>query len=375
MSEENTTIETTEQAIEELTPLTSWDDTEGDFTPETTLMNQAVEQGTKEADDNVKASLVENKEVETDSTESENSVQEVKEEVKEEITAKPDETVEESKPEVIKLKVNGKEEEVSLDDLKSNYSGKVAYDKKFTELDKERKAFINEKTQIESYVNEFRNIAQSQNMVEATKFLGQLTGQAPHDVVNSLIDSLAPEIERRYSLTDDEIDLENKKAEINFQKEKMETERAQLEAKQSQSTLQASIENEMSNHNISSEDWDKAIHTLDSRLPKDEVITPELVSEYVVFERANTKTESVLDSYNDGKFAGNEEVVKGLRQVVIDNPDFNDQDLTEILNDALNTTQKQQVEEKLTKKVSSNETNKKEDAPTYSSPASWDDIL
>lgn len=367
MSEENTVVETTEttEVIEETQPLSSWesvDVVESADAPD--LMRKAIEVGTKAATEEV-----------TKDTES--TVQEEVKEEKEEAEAKEEVTrIEDVKGSKIKVKVNGKEEEVSIEELKSNYSGKVAYDKKFTELDKERKTFLNEKTQIENYVNEFRTIAQSQNMVEATKFLGQITGKGPHEVVNELINALAPEIERRYGLTDEELDFENKKAEFDYQKQKLETERNRLTQEKSQGALQAKIDEIMSSHKISAEDWNNAIHTLDSRLPKDEVITPELVSEYITFERANTTTESVLESYNDGKFAGDEEVIKGLREIILENPDFTNDDLVEILNDALKTTQTKQVEEKLSKKVSSKTTTtKKEDAPTISTPVSWDDIL
>jgi len=42
---------------------------------------------------------------------------------------------------VFTVKINGKDEPISLKDLQSQYSGRVAYDKKFSEMDRERKYF------------------------------------------------------------------------------------------------------------------------------------------------------------------------------------------------------------------------------------------
>lgn len=48
----------------------------------------------------------------------------------------------------LKVKVDGQEMEVSLEDLKASYSGKQAITKRFTELDQEKKLFSKEKEQV-----------------------------------------------------------------------------------------------------------------------------------------------------------------------------------------------------------------------------------
>jgi hypothetical protein len=42
---------------------------------------------------------------------------------------------------LIPVKINGKDELISIKDLQSQYSGKVVYEKKFSEMDRERKSF------------------------------------------------------------------------------------------------------------------------------------------------------------------------------------------------------------------------------------------
>lgn len=249
----------------------------------------------------------------------------------------------EEKADVFKVKVNGEEVDVSLEDLKKNFSGKVAYDKKFTELDKERKQFIKEKTQIEGYVNEFRNLANANNMVEATKFLGQLTGKAPHSVVEELITALQPEIERRYGLSQDQLNYEKQLAEVQFKAQQLESKNKQFESQQFEMELNTKIEDIMQSKSISVDDWDKAVLTLDTKLPKNQELTPELVAEYVVFERAVNKSSSLLSTFENGTLKDNKVVQESLRDIIFDNPDFTDEDLLTIINNSYSSSVKNKV--------------------------------
>ena len=358
-----------DETVVEITPLDSWD--AADFIPESTEVISSEVEDIINADSEIQPETVEKQQLldekEPVSEENDNI------EAKNEDSASEKETVEE-KPELIKVKVAGKEEEVTLEELKTNYSGKVAYDKKFTELDKERKAFLKEKTQIESYVNQFRETATNQNMVEATKFLGQLTGKAPHQVVEELIQSLTPEIERRMGLMDSELEYENKLADAQYKADLLEQKQSQLENEQVLQTLDAKIESIMSDKSITTEEWDKAVRELDNQLPKEQALTPELVAEFVHYERSIAKTDSILNTFEDGKYLSNDSVKNTLRDIAIDNPDFTNEDLIEILSNSVQTSTKKQVEEKLVKKTS-NTPKQQQQVSQFKQLTSWDDIL
>lgn len=277
---------------------------------------------------------------------------------------------------LFKHKVDGEDVEVSLTDLKTNYAGKVAYDKKFSALDKERKQFVKEKQQIEGYVSEFRQLANSANMVEATKFLGQLTGKAPHAVIDEMISALQPEIERRLGLSQDQLQYENKLAEAQYKAQVLEQKQKMQEQEQASTALETKVSELLSSKNIQAEEWDNAVRELDSRLPANEVITPELVAEYVEFGRASTKTESILGSFADGKFQANDSIKKTLRDIIVENPDFTDEDLNNILSNSLKQQQEKQVTEKLSKKVSATPAKQQQNkVPEFKQITSWDDIL
>tara|TARA_R110000744_G_scaffold94093_3_gene181654 strand:+ start:7546 stop:8829 length:1284 start_codon:yes stop_codon:yes gene_type:complete len=54
----------------------------------------------------------------------------------------------------INVKINGKSEKVALKDLRDNYSGQVAYDKKFTELSEEKETFKVERDEYQTEIEE-----------------------------------------------------------------------------------------------------------------------------------------------------------------------------------------------------------------------------
>jgi hypothetical protein len=274
---------------------------------------------------------------------------------------------------LVKAKADGKEDFVSLDELKQNYAGKVAWDKKYTELDIDKKAFQKEKAQIEGYVNEFNRISREQNALEGAKYLAQLSGKAPHQFMDELIEVLRPELERRDMLTDQELQLEKQQAFQKYSQEQLEAKQKQFEAEQAQIALQDQIESAKSNHKIANDEWDATVKELDERLPKDQVITPETVTDYIGFKR-ELRAERALGTFNAGQLADNAEVKSELIKVINDMPDLTDTEIQEILAEAFIVKEKQEVEEKLAGKAKKSNTNKKTDKPSVSELSSWDEV-
>jgi len=72
--------------------------------------------------------------------------------------------------------VDGKDEEVTLQELKSAYSGKVNWDRKYAELDREKKGHTQSVQQLNSTVEDLFKRSQ-ENPEDAYDFLAELTGQ------------------------------------------------------------------------------------------------------------------------------------------------------------------------------------------------------
>lgn len=357
----------------EIKPLTSWDDSDStNFTPTANTAKDLIQEQVANEVEEAPAEETAEPEVEQEAVEEQPEVEKIPD-LAEWFEGKDDDFKLEDGKLLIKAKADGEESFISLDDLKSQYAGKVAYDKKFSELDRERQAFKQEQAEIEDYINQFRQTAEQQNMLEAAKFLGQFAGKAPHQVVEELIKVIEPEIRRREELSEEELKLEYKSAETEYSRERLESERQKLEFEQRERALNSMIMEQKTSHNISDTEWDSAVRDLDSRLPADEDITPELVGEYVRFTRADSRAENALKQFGDGKYASDASARDGLRDILTKNPDFTDEDLQDIIEQALSQPLKKQVEEKLVKKAS-NQTSKSK-SPEISSIASWDDIL
>lgn len=279
-------------------------------------------------------------------------------EVKENLNAeaKPEEKNEQSEEKteeeikLFKAKVDGKEVEVSIDDLLNNYSGKVAWDKRFTELDKERKAFLREKEQINSTVNKFRELSNTKGDIAALSYLAEVTGKAPHEYVESVINSLLPEINRRSALSQEEILLEKQQLNNKYTQEKLAQERQSIEQQKAEQALTHQIESIIASKNISNEEWDAVVAELDAKLPKDQNIYPETVRDYIDFKRGLVADKN-LAIFNGGMLASNQLVRDELINIINEQPYLSDQDIQDILSEAFNIKQEAELKEKIVTKT------------------------
>lgn len=122
------------------------------------------------------------------------------------------------------VKVDGKNEAVSLSDLKKNYAGKVAYDKKFSELDVQRKAFRKDVQYVDNRLKDIFNTAKTNPML-AFKKVAKMAGLNGTEAIQNYFEqatklkgeweTLTPE-QRQFLL--DREELETEKSDLEAQK-------------------------------------------------------------------------------------------------------------------------------------------------------------
>lgn len=112
---------------------------------------------------------------------------------------------------LIPHKVDGKVEEIPVKELLNSYSGKVAYDKRFQELDVDKKSYAKEKQEwitktkeVDEFVTTFFNKAQSGQAIEALQMLAAGTGQDPIDFTKSLKSAILREHENYVNMSDED---------------------------------------------------------------------------------------------------------------------------------------------------------------------------
>lgn len=104
------------------------------------------------------------------------------------------------------VQIDGKKEEVQLQDLLDNYSGKVHYDRKFTDLDKQQKAHKKTVESMNSMVNNLLSKAK-ENPASGLDFLADLTGQDPVEFKEKTLRAQIAELLPLAQMAEDEREL------------------------------------------------------------------------------------------------------------------------------------------------------------------------
>jgi hypothetical protein len=333
-----------------------------------------VEETEEVKEEDVREDEEEAPEAEGQPEEADGSDKEVKEE------QKALEKKEEPLPELIEVKVEGKVEKVSLDELKENYSGKVAYDKKFTDLDKERQAYKNEVDEINAYVNEFGRIAQSGDATKAMQYLASFAGIPPYQIKEMMVKQLSEEVYRREQMSEEELSFEQSQEKLKYDTERNESERQRMDQEQAQSALQTQILDVRAAQNIGQEEWDTAVSSLDEILDPNEKITPELVGKFVKAERLDAKATGLLSEFSD-RLEATDEVIENFSSYIEANGNLSDEQLRDIVKAELDAAENNEKKESLNKAKEVKEdkpkakAKKKAKKEEQSSVDDWDDLI
>lgn len=286
----------------------------------------------------------------------------------------------------ILAKVDGELQEITLKEFKNGISGEKAIAKRFSEYDRKEKEFNAQMNEVNEYINDLGNTIRNSSVLEGVSKIAELTGAAPHLVKEALIKELMPEIERRYGLDENELALELKQQENDYLKQKTESENKKLQQEQAQRELQLEVMKTREAHNIDEATWTEALNDLDAKLPPNEPITVETVAEYVNFNRASSRAESILNEW-DSSYLENGDVVDALIDSIIESPEYSDADFKEILSNAFGETKKVEAQKAVEKKVESKSKNvktQKEEVNALFKPETdssgneildWDDLL
>jgi hypothetical protein len=250
------------------------------------------------------------------------------------------------------VKIDGEEQFVSLEELGNDYSGQQALSKRFTEMDKREKSFASEVSSIEKYIGDFASKMQNGDVVGAFSYFGEFAGVPSHLIKEQLIAALRPEVERRMGMSEIEIQNEQLQEESNYLKEFNESVVKRREQEQADVELQTSINSVRETHSIDDNEWQEAVNDLTSNPDMGEV-TPDNVAEYVVNLRAYDKAANIFESVNVN-VESNENYVDALQQIIINNPDFTDEDLQNIVVGSQKQAVKQDVEKKLQSRAEKN---------------------
>lgn len=298
---------------------------------EEALLNEASKETKAEAKENESESKAE-----SNSEENEIAEEEAQEEIKKLIAKYGEEELEIAANSVFKHKVDGEEIDVELQELLNNYSGKVSYDRKFQEFSSEKKEFDSYKNQydgeiqqINNYINDFANKFRQNDALGALEYFAEFAGMKPYEFRRDLLNQLIPEMERRSTMTEDQIRAEELAFQNEYLMRQQESAQQQYQDQQALRELEDEIVEVQEAHGISDEDFENAYNEL-MEIDYEGEINPATVAEYHMHSKAYSKAEDILGQV-DSLLVEQDPVVESLQKVIVENPSFDDNDLIEIV--------------------------------------------
>jgi hypothetical protein len=322
--------------------------------------------------------------LETENSEEEGEIsrEEIQEEYKKLLAKYGEEELEIAANAVFTHKVDGEEVDVELQELLNNYSGKVSYDKKFQEFSTQRKEFEAYKTDydrdieaITTYVNNFRQKMSSDKPLEALDYFAEFSGMKPHEFRRQLLNAMIPEVNRVSTMSAEQYRNEYLKAENQYLLRKQESENAIRSQEQAGKELLGEIKHVQEAHNIPEEDFLNAFQELSESSYEGEM-TPQAVAEYYMHSQAFSKADSILSQVNPN-LVKDEKVVESFQNVIMENPDFDDNDLLEIVQEVYGNFKKetsQKVSNKIAKSSTKQVTKGRSNDVVVEDHIDWDDL-
>jgi len=207
----------------------------------------------------------------------------------------------------VRVKVDGAYKDVPIAELVNNYSGKEAYDKKFTEIGNMRKE-VETKTQTIAKKEEFVNTVAktvkeivsdpSKDPYEAVAYLAELMGVPTPDLHKRSLESRLDELSKLLDMTDMERENYFLKKETDYLRSRQDARMKQEVETQESQKFMTHVDTLRGKHNVSEEKFVEAMDELEQFYGEGSAqITPEFVVEYAVLRPYLEKTKSLVQPY------------------------------------------------------------------------------
>lgn len=278
---------------------------------------------------------------------------------------------------LFKHKVDGEDVDVDLQELLNNYSGKVSYDKKFQEFSDTKKQFETQQIQynseieaINKYINGFADKMKNNDASGALEYFAEFAGMKPYEFRRELLRQLTPEMERIGTMSPEELRAEELSAQNTYLQQQQESAQQRIEQEQAVKELQQEIVSVQEALGISDSDFREAYNDLAESDFEGE-ITPAIVGDYYRNLHAFSKAENILSEV-DPVLGNDDGIVETLQNVILENPNFDNDDLMEIVQDVYGSVKKE-ASKSVSKKVSPKKQEQKA-VPSKQDYTDWDDL-
>ena len=205
---------------------------------------------------------------------------------------------------LVPVKINGKEEMVPIKDIMNNYSGKVAWDKKFSELDQIRKSTSTKELKIKEIENLIKSAYDEQDPNMKMYKIAQLVGMDPIEYRNKFFNDNISMLEKWYSMTEDERKADALAYEANIHKHRADTLEKSIKEKQDLESLRSKVNQLRERHQVSEQEFLDKYEQFDKQIKtgsmNPQMISPEYIVQAVEIDRLWDVASKKLESLNLG---------------------------------------------------------------------------
>jgi hypothetical protein len=211
----------------------------------------------------------------------------------------------------VPVKIDGKTHKVSLTDLRDNYSGKVAYDEKFSKLTEERNELesnqVKYKEDVEVLTKDMTEIAnrikagldRSGDPLAPLNYLLDAAGLNSVEYNKIVLEAYGQKLEALTSMTDSERAAYWASEENKFLKDRQESlTRTQVD-RQAQEDQIRLVESTRQAHGVSEEDYNSAMEQLQREGFSTEELTPDVISKAAVLLPLTHEAYDAIEPYRD----------------------------------------------------------------------------
>jgi hypothetical protein len=222
----------------------------------------------------------------------------------------------------VRVKIDGAFQEVPVQELINNYSGKVAYDKKFSEIGNEKKAFEQERmevTKTKEYLSNtvaevVKHLADPEgNPLDALYFLVEKAGHDNYSVYKRMLDANLEEVENLMSMSDVERKAYFLEKKDEFRTKSEEARKAESTRTEAFNQAIHKVDSLRQAHGVSEEQYLQALENLESEGIDTNKLTDEQVVDHASLKPHVETVQDVLEpfeeSIDDTKYS---EVVRNL---------------------------------------------------------------
>jgi hypothetical protein len=205
---------------------------------------------------------------------------------------------------LIPVKINGKEEFVQVKDLLGNYSGKVAWDKKFSEVDQSRRSVAAQELKLKQASDSIRDIYNEQDPTTKLFKMANLVGVDPVEFRQKFFDENISLLEKYYSMTEDERKADALAYETNIHKMRADTLEKGIKEKEDYQSLHSKIHQLRASHDVSEQEfiqkYDQLEQYVNAGQMSGKLVTPEYIMQSINMDKLWSAAEEKLDGLDLG---------------------------------------------------------------------------